>query len=75
MAGSLTALSEVTNKKKKNLTKKYQNFSALDTVNMNIRKGDIYGLIGENGAGKTTLIKSIAGLIQPTSGTIELFGA
>lgn len=60
---------------KKNLTKKYQNFSALDTVNMNIRKGDIYGLIGENGAGKTTLIKSIAGLIQPTSGTIELFGA
>lgn len=42
---------------------------------MNILKGDIYGLIGENGAGKTTLIKSIAGLIQPTSGTIELFGA
>ncbi len=61
--------------KTKNLTKKYQNFSALYTVNMNIRKGDIYGLIGENGAGKTTLIKSIAGLIQPTSGTIELFGA
>lgn len=60
--------------KTKNLTKKYQDFSALDTVNMNIRKGDIYGLIGENGAGKTTLIKSIAGLIQPTSGTIELFG-
>lgn len=59
----------------KNLTKKYQSFSALDAVNMNIRKGDIYGLIGENGAGKTTLIKSIAGLIQPTSGTIELFGS
>lgn len=56
-----------------NLTKKYKDFTALDNVSLNIRKGEIYGLIGENGAGKTTLIKSIAGLIRSTSGAIELF--
>lgn len=58
-----------------NLTKRYKDFVALNNVSLNIRKGAIYGLIGKNGAGKTTLIKSIAGLIQPTSGTIELFGS
>lgn len=56
------------------LTKKYKDFYALENVSLNIEKGDIYGLIGKNGAGKTTLIKSIAGLIKPTVGNIELFG-
>ena len=39
---------------------------AVDHVNMTIRKGDIYGLIGRNGAGKTTLMRLIAGLMPPT---------
>ena len=46
---------------------------AVDHVNMTIRKGDIYGLIGRNGAGKTTLMRLIAGLMPPTEGTMTLF--
>ena len=55
------------------LTKTYGNKNANDNVNMEIKKGDIYGFIGRNGAGKTTLIKMVVGLISPTSGKIELF--
>ncbi|AZV57264.1 ABC transporter ATP-binding protein [Clostridium sp. AWRP] len=57
-----------------NLSKRYNDKVAIQNVNMNINRGDIYGFIGENGAGKTTLFKMIAGLAQKTSGTIELFG-
>ncbi|WP_455620394.1 ABC transporter ATP-binding protein [Eisenbergiella sp.] len=57
------------------LTKKYRDGTALDGVSLTVHKGDIYGLIGENGAGKTTLIKLLAGLLTPTSGTIQLLGA
>lgn len=57
-----------------NLTKKYKDITAVDCVNMSIKKGDIYGFIGKNGAGKTTLIRMITGLIKPTSGTVEVFG-
>lgn len=60
--------------KTKNLTKKYKDFVALDNVNIDIKKGDIYGLIGRNGAGKTTLMKIIATLSNKTSGSFELFG-
>lgn len=60
--------------KTENLTKKYKNFTALDNVNINIQKGDIYGLIGRNGAGKTTLMKIITTLSNKTSGSFELFG-
>lgn len=56
------------------LSKRYSDFYAVDKVFVNIEKGDIYGLIGENGAGKSTLMKMVAGLIEPTEGTIELFG-
>lgn len=38
------------------------------------KKGSIYGFLGRNGAGKTTVLKLIAGLLQPTSGTIKVFG-
>jgi ABC-2 type transport system ATP-binding protein len=57
-----------------NLTKRYGQQLALDNVNIEINRGEIYGLIGLNGAGKTTFMRAICGLIQPTSGEIELFG-
>lgn len=57
-----------------NLTKKYKSFVALDNANIQISKGDIYGLIGRNGAGKTTLMKVITTLSNKTSGDFELFG-
>lgn len=56
------------------LCKKYDNKLVLDKVNMNIKKGDIYGFVGENGSGKTTIIRLITGLIFPTSGSFTLFG-
>ncbi len=59
--------------KTSNLTKTFSRKSAVSNVNMNIKKGDIYGFIGRNGAGKTTLIKMLVGLSSPTSGSIELF--
>lgn len=58
-----------------NLTKRYGNQLAVNNVNMTIRKGQIYGFIGQNGAGKTTLIRMITGLIHKTNGEIELLGA
>ena len=57
------------------LTKIYKGGAALEGVDITVHKGDILGLIGENGAGKTTLIKLLAGLILPTSGTLQLLGA
>lgn len=56
-----------------NLTKKYNNYNAVNNVNITVKQGDIYGLVGKNGAGKTTLIRMICGLSMPTSGQIELF--
>lgn len=57
------------------LTKTYARKNAVDHINLEINKGDIYGFIGKNGAGKTTTIKMIVGLNNPTSGSIELFGS
>ncbi|WP_449620073.1 ABC transporter ATP-binding protein [Robertmurraya sp. Marseille-Q9965] len=56
------------------LTKQFKNQTALNKVNLSIRKGSIYGFIGQNGAGKSTLIRIISGLASPTTGTVELFG-
>jgi ABC-2 type transport system ATP-binding protein len=53
------------------LTKKYHNLTALDSVSLTIERGDVLGLLGPNGAGKTTLIKLIAGILFPTSGRLE----
>ena len=47
---------------------------ALDEVDLQIRKGEIFALLGPNGAGKTTLIGAVCGLVRPTSGTISAFG-
>ena len=56
------------------LTKRYGHKNAVDHVNLHIRQGAIYGLIGRNGAGKTTILRMIAGLASPTEGEISLFG-
>lgn len=55
------------------LQKKYRDYFALDSVSINVMKGDIYGLLGRNGAGKTTLIRLISGLINKDGGEISLF--
>lgn len=58
-----------------NISKKYGEQLAVNNVSMTIKKGQIYGFIGQNGAGKTTLIRMITGLIHRTSGELELLGA
>lgn len=58
----------------KQLTKKFGNKLAVDHVDMHIKKGDIYGLIGKNGAGKTTIMRMMLSLCFPTSGEIYMFG-
>jgi ABC-2 type transport system ATP-binding protein len=58
-----------------NLTKKYSNeFTAVDKLNLNLNKGEIFGLLGPNGSGKTTTLLMILGLIEPTEGEIEVLG-
>lgn len=59
----------------KNLSKKYGDKLAVNSIDMHIRPGDIYGFIGRNGAGKTTAMKMILGLTRPTCGEIKLFGS
>lgn len=56
-----------------NLTKTYGNKQAIDQINIQIKRGAIYGLIGRNGAGKTTLLKIISGLAFQTDGEVVLF--
>lgn len=58
----------------KNLVKNFGNFTAIDNVNLKIKKQSIYGLIGDNGAGKSTIMRMISGLSNKSSGNIELFG-
>ena len=58
----------------KDLTKSYGAKQALAGITLNLEAGEIVGLVGPNGSGKTTLIKAVMGLIQPTSGSIKIFG-
>lgn len=60
--------------KTKNLTKKYYGHMAVDNASLDIKRGEIFGLVGKNGAGKTTLLRMLTGLSMPTSGELELFG-
>jgi len=57
----------------KNLKKIYKNTTVLDDINMEIKQGEIYGLVGKNGAGKTTLLRLITGQAFPTEGELSLF--
>jgi ABC-type multidrug transport system ATPase subunit len=56
------------------LTKRYGNFTAVDNIDLDIPPGCLYGLLGPNGAGKTTTMRMIAGILQPTAGTITIGG-
>lgn len=56
------------------LTKKYGSFTAVDNLNLTIRKGEIFGLLGPNGAGKSTTILMMLGLTDPTSGSVKVCG-
>jgi ABC-2 type transport system ATP-binding protein len=57
------------------LNKTYDNgFRALDNINLEIKRGEIFALLGPNGAGKTTLINTVCGIVQPTSGKIAVSG-
>lgn len=58
----------------KNLTKKYGSLTAVNNLNLEIEKGEIFGFLGPNGAGKTTTIKLLSGLLKPTSGTAKILG-
>jgi ABC-2 type transport system ATP-binding protein len=58
----------------KDLNKTFGSFQAVKNFQLEVRNGDIYGLLGANGAGKTTSIKIICGLIDPTSGSVALLG-
>lgn len=56
------------------LTKVYEGKEVVSAVNMNVKKGEIYGFLGPNGAGKTTVMKMLTNLTKPTSGDVEIFG-
>lgn len=56
------------------LTKKYGKFVAVDRLDLEVPRGQLFGFLGPNGAGKTTTLRIIAGILQPTSGTVRLAG-
>ena len=59
----------------RSVTKKYKDVTALRDVDITVKRGDIYGLIGDNGAGKTTFLKLLTGQIYTSGGELKLFGA
>lgn len=58
----------------KDLTKCYGKQKSVSDLNLHVRRGRIYGLLGRNGAGKTTAMKMLLGLTKPDKGKIRLFG-
>jgi ABC-2 type transport system ATP-binding protein len=56
------------------LVKQYGTFTAVDDVSLEVGAGEIHGFLGPNGAGKTTTIRVLAGLLRPTSGSVEIAG-
>jgi ABC-2 type transport system ATP-binding protein len=57
-----------------NLTKRYGKFTAVDGISLEVSRGELFGLLGPNGAGKTTTMRMIAGILQPTGGSIQVGG-
>jgi len=57
-----------------NVTKRYEQATVVDNLNLQIKAGEMVGIIGHNGAGKSTTMKMIAGLVEPTSGSVHVMG-
>jgi len=57
-----------------NLTKKFKNLTAVNQLSFSVQEGDVYGFLGQNGAGKSTSIRMMLTLIEPTAGSINIFG-
>jgi len=57
-----------------NLTKNYRDVRAVDSVNLRVKQGEIYGFLGLNGAGKTTTIRALLGMIRPSEGNVKVLG-
>ncbi|MGV6828762.1 MAG: ABC transporter ATP-binding protein [Flavobacteriales bacterium] len=58
----------------KKLSKKFGDFTAVDAISFDVKKGEIFGFLGANGAGKTTAMKMLIGISKPTSGTAKVVG-
>ena len=56
------------------LTKRYGDFTAVDRIDLVVPRGELFGLLGPNGAGKTTTLRMIAGILQPTGGSVTIAG-
>jgi ABC-2 type transport system ATP-binding protein len=58
----------------KNISRNFKDFTAVDNITFDVKKGEIFGFLGANGAGKTTTIRMLCGLLKPTSGTASIVG-
>src|SRR5262249_11784604 len=58
----------------RNLTKRFSSFLAVDNIDLDVSSGEIFSFLGVNGAGKTTTLKMLAGVLEPTSGSISIGG-
>jgi ABC-2 type transport system ATP-binding protein len=58
----------------KHVVKSFGNISAVNSVDLEIKPGEIFGLLGPNGSGKSTAMKVLLGLVQPDAGSVEVFG-
>lgn len=58
----------------RSLTKRYGPFTAVDSIDLEVTKGELFGFLGPNGAGKTTTLRMIAGILRPTSGSVVVGG-
>ena len=56
------------------LTKRYGSFTAVDALDLDVPRGELFGFLGPNGAGKTTTLRMIAGILRPTSGSVRIAG-
>lgn len=56
------------------LTKRFRRLTAVDRLDLEVRRGDVFGFLGPNGAGKSTALRMMVGLIKPTAGSVRLFG-
>ncbi|MGH9857240.1 MAG: ABC transporter ATP-binding protein, partial [Acidobacteriota bacterium] len=58
----------------RNLEKKFGSFTAVNRINLNVNRGEIFGFLGPNGAGKSTTIRMLCGILRPTSGEGSVAG-